>query len=48
MQCDECKREFRPAKSWQRFCNPRCRDTFQSREKLRARIEGKPRSAGTG
>jgi len=33
MQCDECGRQFRPARSWQRFCSPHCRDTFNNRRK---------------
>ena len=27
-RCDQCDREFRPAKSWQRFCTPKCRDAW--------------------
>jgi hypothetical protein len=33
MQCDECGRQFRPARSWQHFCSPRCRDTYNNRGK---------------
>jgi hypothetical protein len=27
-RCDHCNREYQPAKSWQRFCTPRCRDAW--------------------
>jgi hypothetical protein len=27
-RCDHCDRQFQPAKSWQRFCTPRCRDAW--------------------
>jgi hypothetical protein len=26
--CDHCDRQFQPAKSWQRFCTPKCRDAW--------------------
>jgi hypothetical protein len=39
MQCDECGREFRQARWWQHFCSPHCRDTFNNREKSRAKYE---------
>ena len=31
-----CKREFTPAKPWQHFCQPRCRDAFHNRGKTLA------------
>ena len=39
MKCDWCEGEFSPAKSWQRFCKPKCRDDWNNREKLRRQIE---------
>jgi hypothetical protein len=36
MQCDECGREFRPARWWQHFCSPHCRDTYHNRRKANA------------
>jgi len=27
-RCDNCDRQFQPAKSWQRFCTPKCRDAW--------------------
>jgi hypothetical protein len=36
MQCDECGRDFRPARDWQHFCSPRCRNAYHNRENSRA------------
>jgi len=41
MQCDECGRKFRAARSWQRFCSPGCRDTFNNRRKSDAAEDAK-------
>jgi hypothetical protein len=41
MQCDECGRDFRPARWWQHFCSPRCRDTYNNREKRNAAQDAK-------
>jgi hypothetical protein len=27
-RCAKCDREYQPAKSWQRFCTPKCRDAW--------------------
>jgi hypothetical protein len=27
-RCEKCDREYQPAKSWQRFCTPKCRDAW--------------------
>jgi hypothetical protein len=27
-RCDHCNQQFQPAKSWQRFCTPKCRDAW--------------------
>jgi len=37
MRCEweKCNKEFRPAKPWQRFCSPQCRDAFHNLEKKR-------------
>ena len=39
VKCDECKAEYFPEKPWQRFCRSKCRDTFNNREKRRAKVE---------
>ncbi len=36
MQCVECNREFEPAKSWQQFCSPKCRNDWHYKEQKRA------------
>ena len=41
MQCDECGKNFRPARPWQHFCSPRCRNNFHNRETSRALQEAK-------
>jgi hypothetical protein len=37
MRCEweNCGKEFRPAKPWQRFCSPHCKDAFHNLEKKR-------------
>jgi hypothetical protein len=39
MKCDWCESSFSPARSWQRFCCPKCRDDWNNREKKRAAVE---------
>jgi hypothetical protein len=39
MKCDWCGREFSPAKPWQHFCNPKCRDDWHNRERKRAAFQ---------
>jgi hypothetical protein len=41
MRCDECGTPFRPARSWQHFCSPRCRDTYNNRRKRDAAEDAK-------
>ena len=41
MQCKECGTDFRPAKWWQEFCQPKCRNTYHNRETSRALQEAK-------
>lgn len=36
MRCTECDREFEPAKPWQHFCSPKCRDAWHYRGRKRA------------
>jgi hypothetical protein len=39
MKCDWCEIEFFPAKPWQRFHSPKCRDDWHNRERLRRQVE---------
>ena len=39
MKCEWCEGPFSTVKSWQRFCQPKCRDAWNNREKLRRQIE---------
>jgi len=33
MRCDQCGKEFRLNKPWQRFCKPECRDDYHNEQK---------------
>jgi uncharacterized Zn ribbon protein len=37
-KCEECGREYWQEKSWQRFCNPKCRDDWHNHQKKLAQI----------
>jgi hypothetical protein len=39
MNCDWCDNPFSPARDWQRFCSPKCRNDWNNREKVRRQIE---------
>ena len=37
-KCEECGREYWQEKSWQRFCNPKCRDDWHNHQKKLAQV----------
>ena len=37
-KCEECGGEYCQEKSWQRFCNPKCRDDWHNHQKKLAQI----------
>src|SRR5262249_9311655 len=46
MKCDWCDGEFSPARTWQRFCCPKCRNDWNNREKLRCQIAAAEEARG--
>lgn len=36
--CEECGVEYWQEKSWQRFCNPKCRDDWHNHQKKLAQV----------
>ena len=37
-KCESCGREYWQEKSWQRFCNPKCRDDWHNHQKKLAQV----------
>jgi predicted RNA-binding Zn-ribbon protein involved in translation (DUF1610 family) len=36
-KCQQCEKAFKPSKTWQRFCSPKCRDEWHNEETRKAK-----------